>query len=350
MRWRGRRQSSNVNDARGRGGGGFGRGGGFRLPGGLGRGRGGGFRLPGGGGMPGGGARRASGGGLGLIVVLVIGYFLLRSCAGIDLMDMAGGGGGPVVADRTIGFDRAPVPAPQRDAALPRVEPSAGAPAGQGGAGDPSTPEEMREFIGVVLAETEDTWNGIFRAEGREYPEPKLNLFSGSVRSACGLASAATGPFYCPADNEVYLDTSFFRTLERQFGARGDFAKAYVIAHEVGHHVQNVIGVLPKFNRMRAQLSKAEENAMSVRVELQADCFAGIWAHYAAKKGLLEDGDIDEALNAAMQIGDDAIQRRTQGYVVPESFNHGTSDQRRAAFYAGYRTGRLADCDTKVFG
>ena len=341
MRWRGRRQSTNVNDMRGRGGGR----GGFRLPGGLGR--GGGMRLPGGLGR-GGGMRRATGGlSLSTIVILVIAYFLLRSCAGIDLLNM--GGGGPVVADRTIGVDRAPLP--QREAGLPQGEarlPSQ--PAGAGGTGDPSTEAEMREFIGVVLAETEDAWSGIFRTEGRDYPEPKLTLFSGSVQSACGLGSAATGPFYCPADSDVYLDMSFFRTLERQFGASGDFAKAYVIAHEVGHHVQNVIGVLPKFNRMRGQLSQADENAMSVRVELQADCFAGIWANHAERRGLLEPGDVDEALNAAMQIGDDAIQRRTQGYVVPETFNHGTSAQRREWFTRGYRTGRLADCDTKVFG
>ena len=345
MRWRGRRQSTNVNDMRGRGGGR----GGFRLPGGLGglgR-RGGGMRLPGG--MGGGGGMRRATGGLSLttIVILVIGYFLLRSCAGIDLLNMGGGGpvvggGGPVVSDRSIGIDRAPPV--QEDARLPSQ------PAGVGGTGDPSTEEELREFVGVVLAETEQTWNGIFQSEGRQYPEPKLTLFSGSVQSACGMGSAATGPFYCPADSDVYLDMSFFRTLERQFGASGDFAKAYVIAHEVGHHVQNVIGVLPKFNRMRGQLGQAEENAMSVRVELQADCFAGIWAHYAERRGLLEPGDVDEALNAAMQIGDDAIQRRTQGYVVPETFNHGTSAQRRDWFTRGYRTGRLADCDTQVFG
>ena len=341
MRWRGRRQSTNVNDMRGRGGGR----GGFRLPGGLGglgR-RGGGLGFPRGGGM-----RRATGGlSLSTIVILVIGYFLLRSCAGIDLLNM--GGGGPVVADRTIGLDPAPLPradttVASREADLPRQ------PAGAGGTGDPSTEAEMREFIGVVLAETEDTWNGIFRSEGRDYPEPKLTLFSGSVQSACGLGSAATGPFYCPADSDVYLDMSFFRTLERQFSASGDFAKAYVIAHEVGHHVQNVIGVLPKFNSMRGRMSKAQENAMSVRVELQADCFAGIWAHYAERRGLLEPGDVNEALNAAMQIGDDAIQRRTQGYVVPETFNHGTSEQRRDWFTRGYQSGRIAECDTQVFG
>ena len=345
MRWRGRRRSSNVNYSGGARGG---RGGGFRLPGGLGRG-GGGLRLPGGFGRGGSrGARRAGGGGIGLIVIVVIGYFLLRSCAGIDLADLGGGGpgggnlgGGPVVTQRdpAIGLN------PTRSETRTRGEV-----AGAGGTGDPVTKEELNEFIEVVLAETEDTWNGIFRAEGQDYPEPKLTIFPGSVRSACGLASSATGPFYCPADSEIYLDTAFFRTLSRQFGAQGDFANAYVIAHEVGHHVQNVIGVLPKFNQLRASLSEREANAMSVRVELQADCFAGIWAHYAERKGLLEEGDLDEALNAAVQIGDDAIQRRTQGYVVPETFNHGTSEQRREWFLRGYRNGRLAACDTQVFG
>ncbi|MEL6947354.1 MAG: neutral zinc metallopeptidase, partial [Pseudomonadota bacterium] len=222
--------------------------------------------------------------------------------------------------------------------------------ANRGGSGRISTQADMKEFVGVVLAETEDVWSGIFQAQGRRYAPPTLVLFSKSTRSACGMASAATGPFYCPPNRKVFLDTDFFVTLERKFEAHGDFAKAYVIAHEVGHHVQNVIGVLPRFNQMRRSLSKAQANQMSVRVELQADCFAGIWAHFTEKKGLLEAGDIDEALNAAMQIGDDAIQRRIQGYVVPESFSHGTSEQRRAWFYRGYETGRVTDCDTKVFG
>jgi uncharacterized protein len=211
--------------------------------------------------------------------------------------------------------------------------------------GAPAT-DEMSQFVRTVLAETEDTWKGIFEAEGQEYPEPALVLFDDQVRSACGFASAASGPFYCPGDRKVYIDLRFFDQLERQFDAAGDFAQAYVIAHEVGHHVQNVIGVLPRFAQMRQSMSQEEQNRMSVRVELQADCFAGIWAHYTEQKGLLEQGDIAEALNAANQIGDDTLQRRTQGYVVPESFNHGTSEQRVEWFRRGLESGRLGDCDT----
>lgn len=205
---------------------------------------------------------------------------------------------------------------------------------------------EMTQFVRTVLAETEDVWNGIMKAEGIDYPEPTLISFRGQVSSACGTASSATGPFYCPSDSQVYIDLSFYDELARKFGAAGDFAQAYVLAHEVGHHVQNVIGVLPKFNQMRRSMSKADENKMSVRVELQADCFAGIWAHYTAQKGLLERGDIEEALNAANQIGDDTLQKRSQGYVVPESFNHGTSEQRKNWFTRGFESGKLASCDT----
>ena len=338
MKWRGRRKSSNVTYSRGGGG----RGGGFRLPGGLGRG-GGGIRLPGGFGRSGGSRmRRAGGGGIGMIVVFVVAALALNYCAGIDLTGGMLGGGGQVVGQRDPGIGLNPT---RRDETVTRGET-----ASRDGAGDPVTQDELDEFIAVVLAETEDTWNGIFRSQGRDYPEPRLEVFEAQVRSACGLASSATGPFYCPGDSKVYLDTAFFRTLSRQFGARGDFANAYVIAHEVGHHVQNVIGVLPRFNQMRARLSEAQANQMSVRVELQADCFAGIWAHNARNKGLLEEGDLDEALNAAVQIGDDAIQRRTQGYVVPETFNHGTSEQRREWFLRGYQSGRVTDCDTQIFG
>ncbi len=325
MRWRGRRESSNIEDVRGQSGGraGRGRGGGFRIPGGLGRGRiGGGGRQ----------ARRASGGGFGTIILLVIAFFALRAC-GIDpLQILAGGNSGGGIAPNQI----------ERTTRVDQTQPAT--------RGRVSTNDEIRQFIGVVLAETEDVWNGIFQQEGRQYPEPRLVLFSRAITSACGHASSATGPFYCPADSKVYLDTDFFQTLERQFDAHGDFAKAYVIAHEVGHHVQNVIGVLPKFNQARRRLGKVEANQMSVRVELQADCFAGIWAHFTDQKGLLEKGDLDEALNAAMQIGDDAIQKRTRGYVVPESFNHGTSQQRREWFFRGFKTGRIAECNTRVFG
>ena len=322
MRWRGRRESSNIEDVRSGGGGRRGRGGGFRIPGGLGRGRTGGSGGP---------IRRAGGGGFGTIIIIVILFFLLRSC-GINPLDMLTGGGGGLVPQQTERTTRTtPMPEPRTQT------------------GRTATNDEIKQFIGVVLAETEDVWSGIFRQEGRTYPEPKLVMFSNSIRSACGMASSATGPFYCPGDSKVYLDTSFFRTLAEQFDASGDFANAYVIAHEVGHHVQNVIGVLPRFNQMRRSLPKSEVNQMSIRVELQADCFAGLWAHYTDQKGLLEKGDLEEALNAATQIGDDAIQRRTQGYVVPESFNHGTSEQRQAWFFRGFETGKLSECNTRVF-
>ena len=222
------------------------------------------------------------------------------------------------------------------------------APGGGGTVSETSPPasDEMKQFVATVLAETEDTWNGIFQAQGLKYEEPTPKLFSGSINSACGMASAASGPFYCPGDRKVYLDTNFFDQLANQFGASGDFAEAYVIAHEVGHHVQNLTGILPKFNEMRQQVSEAEANQMSVRVELQADCFAGIWGRFTEQKGILEKGDLEEALNAARQIGDDTLQKKMQGYVVPESFNHGTSQQRMTWFKRGYDSGKLDACDT----
>ncbi|TIT19785.1 MAG: flagellar biosynthesis protein FlgM, partial [Mesorhizobium sp.] len=214
-----------------------------------------------------------------------------------------------------------------------------------GGAGAPAS-DEMKQFVSTVLAETEDTWKGIFQANGLTYEDPKLVLFSSQIRSACGFASAAAGPFYCPGDHKVYLDMTFFQQLDQQFGASGEFARAYVIAHEVGHHVQNLTGILPKFNNMRQGMSEADANHMSMQVELQADCFAGVWAHYTAQKGILEQGDIESALNAAKQIGDDTLQKKMQGYVVPESFNHGTSQQRQTWLARGYKSGKLSDCDT----
>ncbi len=302
MRWKGRRQSSNVEDRRGQTGGGpgIGRGGGrIRIP--MGR------QL---------GTRR--GGGISGIVMLVILFFVLKAC-GIDpLQILAGGGNAPRVD------------APRQTAPQTTTR----------------SDDQMKQFVSVVLAETEDVWNGIFKAEGFNYREPALVLFSAQVQSACGYASAASGPFYCPGDQKVYIDLSFYDQLSRQFGASGDFAQAYVLAHEVGHHAQNLIGVLPEFNRMRQSMSKTEANQMSIRVELQADCFAGIWAHYTAQKGLLEKGDLEEALNAAHQIGDDTLQRRTQGFVVPDSFNHGTSKQRATWFRHGLESGKLTACDT----
>ena len=304
MEWKGRRQSDNIEDQRGAGGG---------SP--FGRGSGGGFRIPMGGG------RRAGGGGMsvGTIIFLVVIYFVFKAM-GIDLLQVMGNGGQVSMP----GFE-------QTESASRRSSPQE---------------EETKAFMATVLAETEDTWNGIFQSAGERYEEPKMVLFSGSVQSACGFASAASGPFYCPGDRKVYLDMSFFDELAQKFDASGDFAQAYVVAHEVGHHVQNLIGVLPKFNQMRQSMSEAEANQMSVRVELQADCFAGVWGKYTQQKGLLEQGDLEEALNAATQIGDDTLQKRMQGYVVPESFNHGTSEQRMRWFKRGFDSGKMTSCDT----
>jgi len=305
MLWRGRRQSDNVEDARGQGGGGF--------PGGFGRSGGGPVRIPIGG-------RSGGGMSIGTIVILVLIYFGAKLLFGVDLLQLLSGGGTGTM--------------PGSGTQVTDTDTNQGA------------SDEMKQFVSTVLAETEDTWNGIFQAEGLKYEEPKLRLFSGSINSACGMASAASGPFYCPEDRKVYLDTNFFDQLANQFGASGDFAEAYVVAHEVGHHVQNLTGILPKFNQMRQQMDEAEANQMSVRVELQADCFAGIWGHFTDQKGILEQGDLEEALNAAQQIGDDTLQKRTQGYVVPESFNHGTSQQRVTWFKRGFTSGKLSDCDT----
>lgn len=308
MRWQGRRRSSNVNDMRGSG-----RGGGGGM-----------FRIPQGGGAQ---VRPVRSGGMGCGTLIIIGIVLWA--LGMNPLALLGGlaGGG-------LGGGLGPSISPQQSPQVNRQT------------GTNGKMDEMREFMEVVKASTEDVWTDIFRAYGKQYRPPQLNLFEGQVRSACGLASSAAGPFYCPGDNQVYIDLSFYDTLSRQFGAKGDFAQAYVLAHEVGHHVQNVIGVLPQFNRMRQSMGKLEVNQMSVRVELQADCFAGVWGHYVEKEGWLERGDLEEALVAANQIGDDAIQKRTQGYVVPESFNHGTSEQRRTWFTRGFESGRIESCDT----
>ncbi|CAI9416582.1 hypothetical protein ANOBCDAF_03757 [Pleomorphomonas sp. T1.2MG-36] len=297
MLWKGRRQSGNVEDMRGSGGG-------FS---------GGGMRFPGGG-FPGGGRR--GGGGLsigGLIVVGLVLWFL-----GINPLVLLDGGMGATGTGGSAAIER----------------PSGG------------KPDEMRDFVATVLADTEDTWAEVFKADGKRYKATPLVLFSGQIRSACGFASAASGPFYCPGDGKIYIDLAFYDELRQTFGAPGDFAQAYVIAHEVGHHVQDLVGLLPAFNERRQRLDEAGANALSVRVELQADCYAGIWGHYAEKKGILERGDLEEALNAATQIGDDAIQKRTQGYVVPESFNHGSSADRKRWFKIGFDTGDAESCNT----
>ena len=297
MKWRGRQQSSNIDDRRGRRGG-FG--GGFS--GGTGGRR---IRIPGG---------RASGGGLGLIVVVVlIGMFL-----GVNPMELLGGSvpSGPSAGSSTS--------QPARNA------------------GD----DELASFVGVVVKETEDMWNKVFDDSGMTYREPVVVLYSGRTSSGCGTADSATGPFYCPNDQKVYIDLSFYDQLRRQFGAPGDFAQAYVIAHEIGHHIQNLTGVLPEFNQARARLSKEEQNEWSVRVELQADCYAGVWAAYAGQEDLLERGDIEEALNAANQIGDDTLQKKMQGYAVHATFTHGSAAQRQKWFERGYSEANPAACDT----
>jgi predicted metalloprotease len=206
--------------------------------------------------------------------------------------------------------------------------------------------DELREFVGVVVQETEDLWSEQFQASGEDYPEPTVVLFSGGTETGCGSADASTGPFYCPVDQQVYIDLGFYDQLRDRFGAPGDFAQAYVLAHEVGHHVQNITGVLPEFNQRRQSMSQEDANAYSVRIELQADCYAGIWANHAGQEDLLESGDIEEAINAANQIGDDTLQREAQGYVVPKTFTHGTAEQRRTWFERGYRSGNPGDCDT----
>lgn len=207
--------------------------------------------------------------------------------------------------------------------------------------------DQLAGFSKVVLAETEDVWNKIFSEQGQQYAEPRLVLFTGNDQSGCGFASAATGPFYCPADSKIYIDLSFFRELEERFNAPGDFAMAYVIAHEVGHHVQHLLGITNEVDRMRGRLSETEMNRLSVRLELQADFLAGVWAHHTQKmKQILQEGDIEEALGAANAIGDDRLQKQSQGYVVPDAFTHGTSEQRMYWFKKGYQTGDINQGDT----
>ena len=213
--------------------------------------------------------------------------------------------------------------------------------------GAPGRDDPLRDFVSVILADTEDTWRELFRQMGREYQEPRLVLFSGAVQSACGFAEAAVGPFYCPGDRKLYIDLSFYRDLRDRLGAPGDFAQAYVIAHEVGHHVQNLLGIAERIHAARSRRSQAEGNALQVRMELQADCLAGVWASNAQRaRQILETGDIEEGLNAAAAIGDDRLQRRSQGHVVPESFTHGSSAQRVRWFKRGIETGDPGQCDT----
>ena len=276
MKWEGRRGSRNVEDRRGRSVG--------RTAGGI--------------------------GGVGLVAVLVVGYFL-----GIDVSPLLDGQQGT---------------APRQTAELSAADKAAG------------------QFVSVTLADTEQVWTQVFKEQlNRAYNPPKLVLFSQSTSSPCGGANGASGPFYCPADRQAYLDTDFFVVLQRQLGAKGDFAAAYVVAHEIAHHVQDELGILGKANQVRQQVSPAESNLISVRIELQADCFSGIWARYAEDHlGTIEPGDLNEAVNAAQKIGDDTLQRNAGQRPNPHTFTHGTSDQRARWFVRGYQTGQLASCDT----
>lgn len=206
--------------------------------------------------------------------------------------------------------------------------------------------EELKRFVSVVLADTEDVWTGVFKQTGKEYRDPRLVLFTDQVQSACGAAGSASGPFYCPGDQKVYIDLAFYSELRERLGAPGDFAQAYVIAHEVGHHVQQLLGISDKVHSAQTRMSRSQANDLSVRLELQADFFAGLWANHAKNKGLLESGDIDEALGAASAVGDDRLQRQSQGHVVPDSFTHGTSEQRVRWFRKGLDTGDFKQGDT----
>jgi uncharacterized protein len=258
-----------------------------------------------------------------------------------DRRGMSGGniaaGGGIIgvialVLNFLLGGDGSSVPVPTQNRPMTQQEQAA--------------QDQLGQFVKVVLADTEDVWKELFAKAGSRYQEPTLVLFNGGVQSGCGSASSASGPFYCPADQQVYIDLSFYNELKQRFGAPGDFAMAYVIAHEVGHHIQNLLGTSEKVQRLRSRLSEEEYNQYSVRLELQADFFAGVWAHYQRNRGLLEADDIDEAMNAANAIGDDRLQKQSQGYTVPESFTHGTSAQRMHWFKKGFDTGDINQGDT----
>ena len=284
MRWQGRRESDNVEDRRGQSGSPMGGGGGFRLPSGK-----GGIVL--------------------LIIVLVAGYY------GVDLTGMLTGE--PVTQQQTT---------TQRS-----ISPQ---------------DEEAAKFTKVILADTEDTWGAIFKDMGRQYPQPKLVMYRGATRTACGTGQSVMGPFYCPADSTVYIDLSFYDEMQSKLGAGGEFAQGYVIAHEVGHHVQKLLGIESKVRQLQQNASQAEANRLSVKMELQADCFAGVWGYNMQKQDYMETGDLQEALNAAEAIGDDRLQQQSQGRVVPDSFTHGTSQQRYTWFKRGFDSGDPAQCNT----
>jgi predicted metalloprotease len=313
MRWRGQRESENVEDRRGEGGGGFG------FPGGArGGGRGGGIGI------------------VGLLVILGLMFFF-----GVDprvIMQDGGPGGGEAT------FPDIRLPQERPDATNFPVPGQQGPPVQR-----PKTTSEddLKGFVAVVLGDTEDVWRDLFARYGASYRDLKLVLFSGGVRSACGVGMAQMGPFYCPMDEKVYIDLDFYEDLKNRFKAPGDFAQAYVIAHEIGHHVQKLLGIAEQVEALKQRMSQTDANALQVRMELQADCFAGIWANRAEEtRDIIEPGDIEEALRAASAIGDDRIQKQTQGYVVPDAFTHGSSEQRVGWFTRGYESGKLEVCDT----
>ncbi len=296
MKWEGERQSDNVEDRRDDAGGGGG----------------GGFGLPIGG--------RSVG--LGTVAIALVAGWIF-GVNPLTVLGLLSGGGG------------APLPAQHQPAPAHR----------------PPADDRGAAFVSTVLADTEDVWRDQFAQAGARYEAPKLVLFEGRTPTACGTGDTAMGPFYCPGDRKVYIDLAFYRTLRERLGAPGDFAQAYVIAHEVGHHVQNLLGLTENVDAMRGRVSAAQQNALSVKLELQADCFAGLWAHHAQRsRQVVERGDLEEALNAAAQIGDDTLQRRAGGAVVPESFTHGSSAQRVGAFRRGWDGGRLADCGVGAGG
>jgi predicted metalloprotease len=318
------RPSENIEDRRGRGGfgrGGFGRGFGFPR---------GGRQIT----VPMGGR---GGFGLSTLIILVLIYLAAKFLFGIDLLEMFTGGGmrGPGSQTET----EYTVPGGSTDVADPGDT-------GGGVTTNDVTTDAGKDFVSRVVGSTERVWGEIFQKMGRQYQEPKLVLFSDYVQSTCGMAQSAMGPFYCPLDQKVYIDLSFYQDMKSRLSAPGDFAQAYVIAHEVGHHVQNLFGIAEKVTQARMQMSPEEGNVLSVRMELQADCFAGIWAKEAnATANILEQGDIEEGLNAAAAIGDDRLQKRSQGYVVPDAFTHGTSEQRVRWFRKGLEASDLRDCD-----
>ena len=323
MRLDNERPSDNIEDRRGQGGG-------FGFP----RGGGGGFRVPMG----------RGGGGISLqtIILLVAIYLIAKFVFGVDLIQVITGDQTQQPPGQQQSETQQPPPGDQTT----QNNQNTGSGQQTGQQTTDVTGDAGRDFVARILGSTERVWTEKFQQMGRQYQKPTLVLFSGFVQSACGMAQAAMGPFYCPGDNKVYIDLSFYQDMKNKLGAPGDFAQAYVIAHEVGHHIQNVLGIAAKVQQARTQSSEAEANALSVRMELQADCLAGVWAKTANDTNqILEEGDIEEGLNAAAAIGDDRLQRRSQGYVVPESFTHGSSEQRVRWFKRGMQAGDMNSCD-----